>query len=306
MRSPSITIILLTYNEEKNLPACLASIRELVASVFVVDSFSTDATLSLLEAEGIRYEQHVFEHYAQQRNWAQENNPFQTDWVFHLDAGERLTPALVHWLQREFDPSSPYDGYMFSRKTLFFDHWIRYGGHYPNYHLRLYRKGKGHCEAKVYDQHFVCEGKVKVVAASADIIDTVADNLRDFTLSHSRWAIFEAVELLAAQQQSGEVKMKLLGTPIERRRWLKNKVFQQSPLFLRSLLYFIYRYFLRLGFLDGRVGLVFHFLQGFWFRFMVDAMVLELRYRMHQEQKTLRQILEAHYDPRLLKILDET
>lgn len=305
MKSHFITIILLTFNEEKNLPACLASLEHLELPVFVVDSFSTDATLSLLEEKGIPYIQHPFENYARQRNWAQENNPYQTDWVFHLDAGERLTPELVHWLQYEFAPTTPYDGFMFSRKTLFFDRWIRYGGHYPNYHLRLYRSGMGHCEAKMYDQHFVCKGKVKVVKAGADIIDTVADNLKDFTLSHTRWALFEAVELLAARQQTGEVKMNLFGTPIERRRWLKNKVFQQSPLFLRSFLYFFYRYFIKAGFLDGKTGLVFHFLQGFWFRFMVDAMILELQLKMKKEQKSLRQIVEEEYDPKLLKLFAE-
>lgn len=296
------SIIILTFNEEKNLPACLDSLAGINAPVFAVDSFSTDHTLDILERYAIQYVQHPFEHYAQQRNWAQEHNPFDTEWVLHLDAGERLTPELANWLQLTFKPTASCDGYMFSRKTLFFDRWIRHGGHYPNYHLRLYRKALGHCEAKIYDQHFVCEGKTEIVKAGADIIDTVADNLQDFTLSHSRWALFEAVEVLAVRQQTGEVRMRFFGTPIERQRWLKNKLFQRAPLFLRGLLYFIYRYIIRLGFLDGQVGLVFHFLQGFWFRFMVDAMVVELRLKMKKEQKPLQQIIEEHYDPKLLKL----
>ncbi len=130
-------IILLTYNEEQNLPECLKSMAQLKAPIFAVDSFSTDRTLDILETDDIPYLQHPFENYAFQRNWAQTNVPYDVTWVFHLDAGERMTPELVHWLNTSFDPCSAVDGYMFSRRTMFFGKWIKYGGHYPNYHLRF-------------------------------------------------------------------------------------------------------------------------------------------------------------------------
>lgn len=300
----NITVIILTFNEESNLPDCLKSLKGIGVNIFVVDSYSTDNTVYLLDEQKINYLQHPFENYARQRNWAQANNPFHTEWVFHLDAGERMTPELVTWLKNDFDPEANVNGYMFSRKTLFFGKWIRHGGHYPNYHLRLFRHKKGHCEAKVYDQHFVCQGKVQVVEKGIDIIDTVAENLKDFTNSHVRWAMFEAVEILAEQKRTGEVNARLFGSPIERRRWLKNNVFQKSPLFLRSFLYFFYRYFLKRGFMDSSVGLVFHILQGFWFRFMVDAMILEIRLKMKKEKKSLYDIIKAYYDPKLLRLLE--
>lgn len=300
-----LTIIILTYNEEKNLAACLKSISSLQVPVFAVDSYSTDSTIEILESKGISYTQHPFENYAKQRNWSQANNPFNTEWVFHLDAGERLTPELVKWLQYQFDPNeNDYNGYMFSRRTIFFDHWIRHGGHYPNFHLRLYRATQGNCEEKVYDQHFVVKGKVQTVQKGIDIIDTVADNLRDFTISHARWAMFEAVEMLSAQKQKGEVKGSLTGTPIERQRWLKNNVFQRSPMFTRSVVYFLYRYFFKMGFLDGTMGLIFHFLQGFWFRFLVDSVVFEMKTKMKQQHITLNELIEKEYDPKLLQILE--
>nr|WKN34639.1 glycosyltransferase family 2 protein [Tunicatimonas sp. TK19036] len=270
------SIILLTFNEEQNLPDCLRSMAQLNAPIFAVDSFSTDHTLDILEANKIPYLQHTFENYACQRNWAQANSPYDTNWVFHLDAGERMTPELVQWLNEDFDPDSSVDGYMFSRRTMFFGKWIKYGGHYPNYHLRLYHTSKGHCENKVYDQHFIVEGNKEVVPAGIDIIDTVTDTIRNFTVSHARWAQLEAAEILSATKEKGEVQVRFFGSPIERRRWLKNNVFQKTPLFLRSFFYFFYRYFLRFGFLDGKLGLVFHLLQGFWFRFLIDAIVLEL------------------------------
>jgi glycosyltransferase involved in cell wall biosynthesis len=274
--SEQFTIIILTYNEEENLPECLQSLSGIKAPVLIVDSFSDDKTLEIANKHNIVLLQHPFENYSVQRNWAQANNPYKTEWVFHLDAGERFTPELVYWLNNLFDPSKSIDGFMFSRRTIFFGKWIRYGGHYPNYHLRLYRSSKGKCEDKIYDQHFVLNGKIEVIRKGIDIIDTVTESLHRFTIGHARWAAFEAKEILASKIVKGDVKAKIFGTPIERKRWLKENVFGKTPLFLRGFLYFFYRYFVRLGFLDGRRGLIFHFLQGFWFRFLIDAMVLEI------------------------------
>lgn len=281
--SKSLTIIILTYNEEKNIGNCLDSVKDLDVPIYVVDSFSTDETLNILEQYEINYVQHEFEHYSAQRNWAQENNPFNTNWVFHLDAGEKFTKALKEWLINDFSNNDEnVDGYMFSRRTEFMGKWIKYGGHYPNYHLRLFKVNKGRCENKVYDQHFVLEGLKKRLPSGIDIIDTVMDNLRDFTVSHAKWAVFEAIELIQFDLIKGEVQAKLTGNPIEQKRWLKNNIFQKAPLFTRSFLYFIYRYFIRFGFLDGKKGLVFHFLQGFWFRFLVDSNIIFIRQKLEE------------------------
>jgi len=289
------TFIILTYNEERNIEDCLDSIKEFEASVFVVDSFSTDNTLEILKRKKVHFCQHHFYNYSRQRNWAQENNPFSTEWVFHLDAGERLTIELVNWLRTSFNQlKNKYDGFMFSRKTIFFGKWIKYGGHYPNYHLRLFKRGSGRCENKLYDQHFVSDGLLLKVKSGIDIIDTVTDNLRDFTISHSKWAVFEAYERLT-HKSTGEIEASFFGNPIQRRRWLKNNVFQKFPTFSRSFIYFFYRYFFRLGFLDGRRGLIFHLLQGFWFRFLVDAQILEFQLKMKKYHNDIDNLLRKQY-----------
>jgi glycosyltransferase involved in cell wall biosynthesis len=276
--APALTVIILTFNEQARLPACLDSLAGLDAKLFAVDSYSTDATLDILRGRGVPYAQHPFADYAAQRNWAQANNPHATEWVLHLDADERLTPELAAWLRDEFPRLAPEAaGFLFSRRTMFMGRWIKHGGHYPAFHLRLYRAGAGHCERKAYDQHFVADGPLRRIDG-ADIVDTVAADLSQFTASHNRWASFEADESVAGGGQ-GEVQARLGGSPIERRRWLKTRVFGALPLFARSFLYFFYRYVLRLGFLDGAEGLVFHVLQGFWFRFLVDAKILEARKR---------------------------
>lgn len=297
-------VIILTHNEERNLPGCLDSLKDLANQIFIVDSGSTDRTLEIIKERGIDHVHHPFENYSKQRNWAQAHCPFESEWVLHLDADERLSPEMVTWLNDSFDPNASYDGYLFSRRTVFFGKFIRYGGHYPNYHLRLYRKSKGRCEDKLYDQHFICDGPLCTVRKGTDIIDTVTNSLEEFSRSHVRWAMFEAISQLSQNGQNAEsVEAKATGGARERRRWLKSSVYGKFPLFVRTFSYFLVRYFLRGGFLDGRQGLVFHVIQGFWFRFLIDAMVLELRNKM-KKGKTLREVLEADYPPQYLKLLD--
>jgi len=146
--------------------------------------------------------------------------------------------------------------------------------------MRLYRKHKGHCEERLYDQHFTNEGKV--IRMSGDLIDVISTSLESWTLRHVRWAGLEVQQQMRQASPTG-INNNLTGTVIERRRWLKSNVFGRLPLFFRVFAYFFYRYILRFGFLDGVEGLVFHFLQGFWFRFYIDARLWEAQ---HVDGKT--------------------
>jgi glycosyltransferase involved in cell wall biosynthesis len=272
-----ITVIIITFQEESNIEECINSVKNVTNNIFVVDSFSTDNTQNILKKMNVNFCEHEFVSYANKRNWAQENNPFNTPWVFHLDADERFTPELERWLLSEFPKEKiKADGFMFSRKTVFMDKWIKYGDHYPNFHLNFFKSNLGYVEEKAYDNHFVVKGNNTISIKNADIVNLVANSIDELILSHNKWATIEAQEIVHGIEK-GEVEVKLFGNPIERRRWLKTKIFQKSPIFLRSFLYFNYRYFLKLGFLDGKEGIVFHFLQGFWFRFLVDAKVLEMQ-----------------------------
>lgn len=285
----NITVIIITYQEEKNIKACINSIKEVTDNIFVVDSYSTDNTQNILQELNIEFCEHEFISYAEKRNWSQDNNPFKTPWVFHLDADERFTPELVKWLLDEFETEKDaVDGFMFSRKTVFMDSWIRRGDHYPNYHLNFFKSNLGYVEEKAYDNHFVVKGNLVKSIPKADIINLVADSIDELILSHNKWATVEAKEIVFGIEK-GEVVPKLFGNPMERRRWLKVNIFQKSPLFLRSFLYFNYRYFLKLGFLDGKEGLIFHVLQGFWFRFLIDAKVVELRKEIENNKKVKNQ-----------------
>ena len=271
---PRVSVIVLAYNEEANLPDCLESLKHLDCEVLVVDSGSTDGTREIARQAGAAVFEHPFETYGAQRNWAQNHLPLAAEWVLHLDSDERLTPELAAEINGILlNPPADVDGFLFRKRTFFMGRWIRHGGHYPSYHLRLFRKDRGGCEERLYDQHYVVRGNVRKL--QHDYMDVLTSDLSVWSTRHVRWAELEAREIAEGCDPEGRVEASPFGNPIERRRWLREGLYWKLPLFLRAFLYWFYRYFLRLGFLDGKEGMIFHFLQGFWFRFLIDAKLFE-------------------------------
>lgn len=270
----AVTVIILTYNEEKNIRACLESVVDFSDHVFVVDSGSTDKTLEITNEFSVKVFSNSFDNYAQQRNWAIENLPITTEWILNIDADHRLTTELKTNITQNIEKGVPdeINGYLASRRTMFMGKWIKYGGHYPTYHAVMFRKGFGKCEEKLYDQHFLVTGKT--LKLKGDIIDLITDSLTTFTERHNKWSTLEATQQLKSDLDEDTIKGSLTGNAIQMRRYLKN-IYEKFPLFVRPFVYFTIRYFFRLGFLDGRRGLIFHFLQCFWFRFLVDAKIYE-------------------------------
>jgi glycosyltransferase involved in cell wall biosynthesis len=274
-----LSIIILTHNEEKNIEACLKSVLDLNCPIFLVDSGSTDNTLKIVEEFPVQLSHHPFQNYGQQRNWALKNLPIATPWVLNMDADHRMTPELAieinQVLTKPIEENTK--GFLISRRTIFLGQWMKHGGHYPVYHAILFKKDFGHCEDKLYDQHFVVNGHCETL--KSDMIDTLTDSLQSFTERHNRWSTLEAEDQFykyTLKNKTGLVKAKALGNAQQRRRYAKS-IYEKFPLFVRPFIYFFVRYFLKLGFLDGKKGLVFHFLQGFWFRFLVDAKIYELK-----------------------------
>jgi glycosyltransferase involved in cell wall biosynthesis len=279
--SKCLSVIILTLDEEQNLPACLKSLEGLDAEIFVVDSGSTDDTVRIAKEAGGHVCHHEFENYAAQRNWAFENLPIKTPWTLCLDADERLTPQLCREIMERISiPSADVDGYMMKRRTYFLGKWIRFGGQYPAYHLRLFKTSKGRCEDRLYDQHFLVDGRT--ASLKNDYVDVITADLNRWIDRHNRWATLEASEIVAQKSRCNSAQEQvvipdLFGTPIQRKRFLRSMVYQNFPLFLRPFLFWVYGYVLRLGFLDGMPGLIFHTLQRFWFRFLIDAKIYEQR-----------------------------
>jgi glycosyltransferase involved in cell wall biosynthesis len=271
-----VSTVILTFNEEANLPALLRSLNGLECPVFVVDSFSTDRTCAIAAEAGATVVQHEFQNYGAQRNWAQANLPIATEYVLHLDADERLTPALVDEINAVVRADrKDVNGYLLRKRTVFMGRWIRHGGHYPSYHMRLFKKAAGRCEDRLYDQHYVVTGRAEKLAN--DYIDVITSDISAWSRRHVRWAELEAAEVTTASPGEGRVQPRALGTETERKRWLRQQLYARMPLFVRPFGYWFYRYVLRLGFLDGVEGLIFHFLQGLWYRFLIDVKIYELR-----------------------------
>ena len=289
-----VTAIVLTFNEEKNIKDCLKSIKDLCDEIYVVDSGSKDKTIDIAKEYTDKIISHPFENYSRQRNWALENLPIKNEWILNLDADHRVTSELKDELTAIFNNGIPADinGFLISRRTIFMGKWIKHGGHYPTYHANFFRKGFGKCEEKLYDQHFLVKGNL--MKLKGDIIDIITDSLTNFTLRHNNWSTLEAVYQLTSKKNTKVVIANFSGHAIQRRRALKS-FYEKFPLFIRPFLYFVQRYILRLGFLDGKEGMIFHFLQGFWFRFLIDAKVFEIKYLAVKEKKSISEIIKSNY-----------
>lgn len=267
-------VILLSFNSEDTLGATLARARLVSDEIFVVDSYSLDGTVSLAEALGAIVVQHPFEHYGAQRNWAIDNLPITKRWQLHLDADEWMDDKLVSEIQKLADEPE-HSGYFLPRYVRFLGRIMRHGGMSPTWHLRLFRSGAGHCEDRKYDQHFIVQSGTSG-RLSGVLIDDIRMPLTEWTARHNRWADGEVSEL-DADQTTGRLQPNLFGSPTERKRFLRQR-YNGLPLFVRPFGLFAYRYFFRLGFLDGTEGLIFWVLQTFWFRFLVDSKIWEKRH----------------------------
>jgi len=271
-----ISVVILSFNSAATLPQTLAAAKLVSDDIHVVDSFSTDKTGELARAAGAQVVQHPFERYDSQRNWAIENLPLKHGWELHLDADERLTPELAAEINRVMAAPPPeLDGYMIPRLIHFLGAPIRHGGMYPNWHLRLFRRGAGRCEQRLYDQHFLLPEGGGTGRLTQPMIDDMRMTLDEWTRRHLRWAEAQAAMAVDGGGE-GEIPGRWTGSPIERKRALR-RFYGRAPLLLRPFLLFGYRYLLRLGFLDGVPGLVFFALQTFWFHFFVDARIYERR-----------------------------
>lgn len=280
MSKAPVSLIILTYNEEVNIEYALRSVAGWTSEIIIVDSFSTDGTIEICQRYTDKIYQHPFENQAKQFNWALDNVPIEHEWILRLDSDEMVPPELGHEICERL-PALPPDvtGIYLRRQVYFMGRWMRHGAFYPMWFLRIFRRGKGRYE-EITEEHIVLtEGRT--VRMRNDFIDYNRKGLTFWVDKHNHWSLGEMLDVMAAAGEArmpeGTVRPRLTGTQEQRRRWLKTKIYARMPLFLRAFLHYIYRYFVRLGFLDGKEGLIFHFMQGFWYRFLVDAKIYEAR-----------------------------
>lgn len=285
MSTIPVSAVILTRDEEVNLPACLESIDGLVSEIFVVDSGSTDQTCAIAAARGARVVPHEFAGHHAQWHWALTQLPLQNQWVLGLDADQRLTPELAAELRRIFERHDSADvaGFYMARRNVFRGRWIRWGGYYPKYLLKLFRK-----DALFFDDADLLDHHFRVRGATARLgHDIIEENHKEESIDFWVTKHLQYADLLAREElrrsaggSARLVRARFFGTPDERAEWLK-RTWNKLPRFLRPAGYFIWRYFIRLGFLDGREGFAFHFMHAFWFRLVADLKIDELKRDAH-------------------------
>ncbi len=266
-----ISAIVLTFNEEQNLRACLQGMAGWVTDLFIVDSGSTDGTLAIAEEFGAKVVAHKFETHTRQWRWALETLPLKTEWVIALDADQHVTPELAGAIAAAFaerGTSDSTDGYFLNRRQVFRGKWIKYGGYYPKYLLKMFRRSAVSLhDGDLVDHHFHVRGRL--LRLKGDLVEDNRNEAKifDWIQKHNRYARLQATQEI--QRLNSGATPKLFGSPDERTAWMKS-IWGRLPLYLRPIGYFFYRYVLRLGFLDGKEGFVFHFMQAFWYRLLVD------------------------------------
>jgi glycosyltransferase involved in cell wall biosynthesis len=293
-----LSVIILTYNEEVHLDRCLRSVTQITDQIFIIDSFSNDSTLEICEKFKCKIYQHTFENHAKQFNWALENIPIKTDWVMRLDADEYLTKELQQEIKNRFNSlDNDITGVILKRRVYFMNRWIKRGGYYPIYLLRVWRSGSGKCEERWMDEHIKLSSG-KTVIFDNDIVDENLNNLTWWIKKHNNYATREAIDMLNIKYsffQKDWIDTNSKNSQAKMKRIVKENFYSKLSLFIRPFLYFLYRYILRLGFLDGREGLIFHVLQGFWYRFLVDAKIYQLELLSKKQNKPIQQIIKEHY-----------
>ncbi|QEC77906.1 glycosyltransferase [Mucilaginibacter ginsenosidivorax] len=277
---PPYSFIILTYNEEQHLPRLLESIAGLNAPVFILDSGSDDDTILIAQKAGASILQHAFENHPKQWDFALKNFDIKTPWVVCLDADQVITPELREKLANFKDQDyQDIDGIYFNRKNFFKGSWIKHGGYYPFYLLKMIRFGVGYSDLNEnMDHRFIVPGKTVVWKDGHILEENLKENNISFWIAkHNRYSDLLAQEEVERMQKMRQQTLKpsLFGSPDERTAWLK-QLWWQLPRYVRPLLYFTYRMIFQLGILEGRIGVIFHFLQGFWFRLIVDVKIDEI------------------------------
>lgn len=268
----TLSVYIPTFNEEINLPKCLESVCKLGATVFVVDSNSTDRTVEIARAAGCQVFTGSWRTFSDKMNWAICELPIQTPWTLRIDADEWLTEDLISELKTRLrNASDDIGAFGVNRRVYFLKRWIRFGGMYPLWGIRVWRSGRAKCEIRELDEHMDVVGRIENL--EYDIVDEGQRGLTHWVQKHNHYADLEVREILRAHMHSDASTT--LTDQAANKRWLKANVYYRLPKFIRALFFWMYRYFIKLGFLDGVPGLIYHTLHGFWYRFLVDAKLYE-------------------------------
>ncbi len=263
-----LTAIILTRNEEKCIGGCISALKGVAKRVVVVDSFSDDNTVDIAKGLGAEVYQHEFFNYAAQYAYAVELANPQTRWIFKIDADEYLTSDSAQEIDKLCNDNMDTDvtGIVVRFCNNFLGKDLKHGGTYPWKKLSIYKTGVGDIEKRHMDEHIVLTHG-KIIEAKKDSRHLAFKNL-SFFINKSNWySTREAMDYFENKNTSSKNS-----SP---KTWIKMHVYYKLPLGFRSWLFYVYRYYFHFGFLDGKEGKIYAFLQAYWYRFLVDAKIFE-------------------------------
>lgn len=288
--------IILTYNEELHIQRCIEKIIPLTDKIFIVDSYSSDNTVSIARKLGATVVQNKWENnYSKQFNWAIENLPFNSEWILRIDADEYFLPETIEEIKTKLDfLDDSISGVVFKRRDYFFNKWIKKGV-YPVKLLRIWRKDKGICEKRWMDEHIVLTSG-KSIEFQNDFVDHNLNNIHNWINKHNGYSIREAIDLLDIELNIlyKESQITCLNDQAKHKRNKKIK-YSKLPLFFRSIFYFIYVYIYKMMFVYGKTGFIYSFFGFFWYRTLVDAKIYEIKFHCGNDINKIKIYISKNY-----------
>ena len=256
-----LSVLVTTYNQEANIGRCLESVAGWAGEVWVLDSFSTDRTPEIVRGHRVELRQRAFDDFASNKNWALDRLPWRHDWILILDADETVPEQLRREIERVARSGGDgHAGFYINRRVYFLGRWLRHCGWYPNWNLRLFRKGLGRYEDRKVHEHVVLNGKAGYL--KGDLIHDDRRDLAAWIARQNQFTSLEAEERLALFRSNKRTGFRgsWCGGPVERKRFLKERIFLKLP--AKPVWLFFYLYIAQRGFLDGRAGFHFCLLQA--------------------------------------------
>ncbi|MCC6675777.1 MAG: glycosyltransferase family 2 protein [Phycisphaerales bacterium] len=285
MSQPRIDVMIPTFNEASHISETVENALK-VGPVYVLDSLSTDGTQALARAAGATVIEHPFENYSRQKNWGLDNLPFTGDWVFILDADERVTPQLREELFDTASGNDPAAGYFVNRVVIFMGRPIWHGGLYPSWNLRFFRRGSCRYEDRSVHEHMICQGRTGYLKHL--MLHIRRESISEYLNKHIKYADMESDEWVKSAMgiKSEAHARQLFKDQLRLRQWIRREVWPRTP--FKPLIRFFYMYFVRFGFMDGKAGWHLASLMASY-EYMISLLYIEKLHNARARQKADRQ-----------------
>lgn len=281
-----LTTIILTFNEEKNIADAINSVKDVSKRVVVIDSFSTDNTVEIAKSLGAEIFQNKWINYATQYQYGINVSNIKTKWILRLDADERLTKKSAKEINELCDNNTNTDvnGIIIRLEVNFLGKSLKHGGIYPLKVLRIYKNNIGYIESRNMDEHIVLK-EGKTIEMKTDCLHHDYKDLSTWIDKHNKYSSREVIDYY--ENIESEKELISLNKSAKIKRFVKFNIYYKLPLGTRAHLYYLYRYYFKMGFLDGKEGKIFAFMQAYWYRFLVDAKIFEKKKLVNENEKSV-------------------